>query len=74
MAKYSFEFKKQVVMSYLNGEGGYQYLAKKYDISSDSNVMEWVNNYQAFGDEGLMRSRQQKKYSFEKKLSVVKLY
>ncbi|HBA10605.1 MAG TPA: transposase, partial [Eubacterium sp.] len=27
MAKYSFEFKKKVVKSYLNGEGGYTYLA-----------------------------------------------
>ncbi|MBE5932865.1 MAG: transposase, partial [Lachnospiraceae bacterium] len=23
MAKYSYEFKKKVIMSYLNGEGGY---------------------------------------------------
>ncbi|KLO68349.1 transposase, partial [Enterococcus cecorum] len=27
MSKYSFEFKKQVVNAYLNGEGGYTYLA-----------------------------------------------
>ena len=27
MAKYSFEFKKKVVLSYLNGEGGYKYLS-----------------------------------------------
>lgn len=34
MAKYSYEFKKQVIQSYLNGEGGYAYLAKgpKEDI------------------------------------------
>lgn len=30
MAKYSYEFKKQVVQSYLNGKGGTPYLAKKY--------------------------------------------
>ena len=29
MAKYCFDFKKKIVLSYLNGEGGYGYLAKK---------------------------------------------
>ncbi len=28
MAKYSFEFKKEIVMKYLNGEGGKKFLAK----------------------------------------------
>ena len=28
MAKYTFEFKKKVVMAYLNGEGGKEHLAK----------------------------------------------
>lgn len=28
MAKYSFEFKKKVVQEYLDGKGGYEYLAK----------------------------------------------
>ena len=32
MSKYSFEFKKQVVNAYLNGEGGYTYLANKFGI------------------------------------------
>lgn len=57
MAKYSFEFKKKVVKSYLNGEGGYTYLANKYGIPSDSKVKLWIDNYNAFGDEGLTRSR-----------------
>lgn len=34
MSKYSYEFKKKVVMSYLNGEGGYTYLANFYNIPS----------------------------------------
>lgn len=74
MAKYSFEFKKKVVKSYLNGEGGYTYLANKYGIPSDSKVKLWIDNYNAFGDEGLTRSRKKEKYSFEKKLNVVELY
>ncbi len=32
MAKYSYEFKKKVVMDYINGKGGYEYLSKEYEI------------------------------------------
>ena len=74
MSKYSFEFKKKVVNAYLNGEGSYSYLSKEFGIPSDSKVKLWVDNYNAFGDEGLKRSRKKENYSFEKKLSVVELY
>ena len=74
MSKYSYEFKKKIVKAYLNGEGGYGYLAKEYGISDDDKVKLWVDNYKAFGDDGLMRSRKQEKYTFEKKLSVVESY
>ena len=30
MAKYSYEFKHKIVMEYLSGQGGYEYLGKKY--------------------------------------------
>ena len=74
MAKYSFEFKKRVVMEYLNGCGGKAYLAKKYKIPAPSNIKKWADNYKKYGDEGLVRSRQNEKFSFEKKLSLVELY
>ena len=74
MAKYSFEFKKKVVLSYLNGEGGYKYLSKTYGVPAKSNIKQWVHNYQTLGDEGLLRSRKNDIYSFEKKLSVAELY
>ena len=74
MAKYSFDFKKKVVMAYLSGEGGYTYLANKYNIPAKSKVKLWVYNYNTFGDVGLLRSRQRKKYTFEYKLHVVELY
>ena len=74
MAKYSFEFKKKVVNSYLNGEGRYKYLSKTYGVPAKSNIKQWVHNYQTLGDEGLLRSRKNDIYSFEKKLSVVELY
>ncbi len=74
MAKYSYEFKKKVVQAYLNGEGGYKYLAQKYNVPAFNNIKKWINSYKEFGDEGLMRSRQNKNYSFQFKLSVVELY
>ena len=74
MAKYSYEFKKKVVQEYLDGNGGYEYLAKKYSIAKDTQVMDWVKAYQTFGNDGLMRSRQNNNYSFQFKLSVVELY
>ena len=74
MAKYSFEFKKKIVTEYLNGNGGYRYFADKYGIPAKSNVKKWINNYQSYGDEGLLRSRENANYSFEFKLHVIELY
>lgn len=74
MAKHSFEFKKQVVLEYLNGEGGTPYLSKKYGLGSNTQLRKWIASYKQYGDDGLMRSRKNAKYSFEKKLSVVELY
>ena len=73
MAKYSFEFKMEIVQAYLNGEGGYRYLSNKYNIHS-SILKTWVASYREFGKDGLLRSRKNKKYSFQFKLSVVELY
>ena len=42
MEKYSYEFKKRVVDAYLNGEGGYIYLAETYGIAAWSNIKKWV--------------------------------
>ncbi|SHJ74911.1 transposase [Parasporobacterium paucivorans DSM 15970] len=74
MAKYSFEFKKQIVTDYQNGKGGYCFLAEKYHIKNNEQVRKWIKAYQTFGDEGLMRSRKNESYSFEFKLHVVELY
>ena len=74
MAKYTFEFKKKVVQEYLDGKGGYAYIAKQNGIPAESHLSRWVNAYKEFGDEGLLRSRQKNNYSFQFKLSVVKLY
>lgn len=74
MAKYSYEFKQNVVQSYMNGEGSYDCLAKKYNIPSCTPIKEWVAAFKEFGKEGLLRSRKKKNYSFQFKLYVVELY
>ena len=74
MAKYSYEVKKQVVEAYLRGEGGYTYLAEKYGVTNRCQVLNWVHNYQRFGDSGLLRSRKNNDYSFEFKLAIVESY
>ena len=74
MAKYSYEFKRKVVQAYLNGEGSYSILARKYNIPSKDKIYVWVKSFQEFGEEGIKRSRKYKKYSFQFKLSVVELY
>ena len=74
MAKYNYAFKKKVVQSYLNGEGSYTHLAEKYGVKNKRQVLNWVHSYNELGDNGLIRSRQNKKYSFQFKLSVVELY
>ncbi len=74
MAKYSFDMKMEIVKAYLNNEGGYTYLAKKYGIPDKKLVQRWVAAYKTFGEEGLMRSRKKETYTFEFKLNVVELY
>lgn len=73
MAKYSLEFKLEIVKHYLGNYGGYLAVAKKYNIQ-DSIVRRWVNSYQQFGIEGLKRSKNQTHYTVDFKLSAVKLY
>ena len=74
MAKYSFEFKKQIVHEYLSGKGGSDFLAQMYGVPQGKMVRNWINSYREFGDDGLRRSREKKNYSFEFKLHVVELY
>lgn len=73
MAKYSFEFKMKVVNDYCQGEGGYVYLSKKYNVEV-SIIKKWIRTYKQFGEKSLLRSREKSIYSFEFKMQVVELY
>ena len=64
----------EVVQAYLKGEGGYGYLAKKYNLPSPRTIEYWVHAYNTLGENSLTRSRQNNKYSLQFKLSVVELY
>ena len=74
MAKYSFEFKMQVVQAYIDGKGSLKYLSDIYGIPQKSILRKWVNAFKSLGADGLMRSRENKNYTFEYKLHVVELY
>ena len=74
MAKDSLTFKLKVVTAYLNSEGGYKSLAKKYGVKSASQVLRWINVFKEFGKDGLYRKRNNTKYTSEFKLAVVKSY
>ena len=73
MAKYSYELKKKIVEEYLCGKTSYSVLEDKYQISY-SQIRRWVTNYKHFGDEGLMRSRNNREYSVEFKLEAITRY
>ena len=74
MAKYSLTFKLKVVTAYLNGEGGYKSLAKKYGVKNVSQVLRWINVFKEFGKDGLCRKQNNTRYTSEFKLAVVKSY
>ena len=74
MAKYDIKFKQKVVQAYLNGEGSYDYISKKYNIPSSTVLKRWVASYREFGKDGLLSSRKNNNYPFQFKISVVELY
>ena len=42
MAKYSFEFKLKIVQEYLDGKGGYSFLAVLYAGESNQRLVEFL--------------------------------
>ena len=74
MAKYSSTFKLKVVTAYLNSEGGYSSLAKKYGVKDASQVRRWISAFKEFGKDGLCRKRNNTRYTSEFKLAVVESY
>lgn len=73
MAKYNYELKKKIVEEYLSGKTSYSVLEDKYQVDQ-SLIRRWVNNYKHFGNESLMRSRNNRSYSVEFKLEAITRY
>lgn len=72
MLKYSFEFKLNIVLEYLDGKsGGYKSLANKYNVKNKSQVQEWVNQYEEYGEDALRKKMTKTFYSGEFKLRVI---
>lgn len=71
MAKYSYEFKLKVVQEYLTGPKGYKLLARKYQISDESSIKNWVKNYNKFGAEGITVRPTPNVYTVQFKLNVL---
>ena len=73
MAKYSDEFKLQVVKEYLTGKIGLKRLAKKYSISSNTAIRTWVAAYKAYGNNGIKRKRNKEVYPVQFKMNNPRL-
>ena len=71
MAKYSEEFKLQLVKEYVEGTLGYTLLARKYGLPDPSPIKRWVQAYQAFGQEGLQKKQTNQVYSVQFKVDVL---
>ncbi|WP_217697293.1 helix-turn-helix domain-containing protein, partial [Oceanobacillus sojae] len=71
MAKYNEEFKIKLVTEYLYGNMGYKSLAKKYNMGSETSIVEWVKVYKSQGIDGLRRRKTKEKYSVQFKLNTI---
>ena len=74
-AKYSKELKLEIVKRYLKGETT-SYLANLYNLPNNHGmpIMKWVHKYEALGEKTFDESFNNKSYSKEFKLQVIKDY
>lgn len=74
---YSVEFKQNVVNSYLNGEGSYIEIARKYKIPSKETVRKWVLKYNGheklkdYGAGGSTIMTKGRKTTFDERVEIV---
>ena len=53
MAKHSYEFKKQLVLEYLDNQGSYASISQKHGMLDSCQLRKWVAAYKKMGDAGL---------------------
>lgn len=71
MIKYAYDFKLKVVTAYLNGEGGYKSIARRYGIPNVSQIQRWVSVYKSLGKEALKAKIKPTSYPVQFKIDVV---
>ena len=74
MTKYSTEFKVKVVKAYFNGDGSFEYLAKKFNMANSSAIKRWVDLTREQGYSSLQVSHRRNNYTADFKLKVVTYY
>ena len=74
-AKYSKEFKLEIIKRYLSGESA-TLLAKEYRLPSSYNteIINWARSYRALGENVFTETTTNKSYSKELKLKIIKEY
>ncbi|OEY97196.1 helix-turn-helix domain-containing protein [Acinetobacter qingfengensis] len=70
MAKYSQEFKLEVVHHYLSSNDGLKRTAKRYGVDHN-NVKKWLFLYNEIGEAGLNSSSRYKRHSLDFKFKVI---
>lgn len=75
-AAYSETFKREVIQSYLLGEGSYRTIAIQYKIPSEDTVRRWVLKYnsheelKAYGTGGTVIMTKGRKTTFEERVEI----
>jgi transposase len=64
--QYSFEFKLNVVESYLSSELSYRELALSFGIKNDSLIYKWVNAFRIAGSDALRPRKRGRKKTLDK--------
>lgn len=70
--KYSFEMKLAIVQEYLEGSLGSQLLVQKYNVSNQSLIYKWLDQYKKDREEGLRTRKTKTKYLLNFKLNVLR--
>lgn len=75
---YTIELKAEIINAYLEGDGSYTELAKRYRIPSESIIIGWVSKYnrhneiKAYDPKGYVYMAKTRKVGYEEKLEIVK--
>ena len=67
---YSYEFKKEVIKYVLEVDSSLYHAQKKFNVNRES-IRMWLEKYKNFGNSGLKKQKENRKYSGKFKVDVV---